>query len=208
MKRSPLLLGLLGAAAIGALAAQAQVPGVNSTLNSVFTLVYDASTMKKTYSASRGFYSTAATAQDICTLYGRAGQTVKVRRIIIGLRSSSAGSDPVGIIKRSSIQIGGTAQTVTPVAYDSASAASTAVAEFYTANATTAGTFVGLLAEITVPVAPTSQVDRDYTYITGQLGSPIVLRGAAESVSANLSGITLTAGAASCTFEWTEDNDS
>lgn len=38
----------------------------------------------------------------------------------------------------------------------------------------------------------------------GKLGQPIVLRGVAQSVAINLSGITLT-GTVSCTFEWTEE---
>ena len=68
--RTKLLCGF-AALLTAALAAQAQVPGVNSTLQTVFTLAYDNSTMKQTFSSSKTFVPAAA-ATDVCTLNGSA----------------------------------------------------------------------------------------------------------------------------------------
>lgn len=205
--RTKLLCGLV-AASVAVLAAQAQVPGVNSTLNSVFTLAYDNSTMKQTFSATRAGITAVASQTDMCSITGSATKTVKVRRIFFNNESASAVAEPVSIVKRSTANTGsGTALAVVP--YDSNNAAtSVALAEVWTA-APTVGTQVGILADVILPFgwvssATVNSLPAPYAFTFGALGQPIVLRGAAEQVSINLSGITLT-GTVSCTFEWTEE---
>lgn len=202
--RTKLLLGF-AAIATSVLAAQAQVPGVNSALQSVFTLAYDNSTMKPTYSATLTGITAVASQTDQCTLTGSATRRVKVRRIIFTNLPTVAVTEPIAIVKRSSATTGaGSALPTVP--YDSANAATTvSLAETWTA-APTVGTLVGVLADVIVGFPVSTTAATPYTFEFGRLGQPIVLRGIAQSVSVNLSGTTFT-GTVGCTFEWTEDND-
>ncbi len=192
-----------------ALAAQAQVPGVNSTLNAVFTLAYDQSTMKPTYSATR-LITPASSATDVCILGGSATRSVRVRRIIFsGYTTGTAVTEPVAILKRSTLGTGGTQQLIDMVPHDTtntltnAANTATANAEAFTANPTV-GTLVGALADVYVSFQATTGINSGYQFEFGRLGSPIVLRSAAQNVVVNLNGVTIT-GLISCTFEWTEE---
>ncbi len=211
MKLRTILLSAAAGLLTGMLAAQAQVPGVNSTLNSVFTLAYDNSTMKQTYSATvAGVVATPAPG-DVCSLYGSATKNIRLRRVIFSaLVSGALAMDPVAVVKRSSIAIGGTLFTTMPFTatpYDSSNAAATATVEAYSTVPTTTGTLVGVLADIyiTLPGATTSVVQTGPTVFEfGKLGQPIVLRGVAEHVDVNNAfGLGTTQA---CTFEWTEES--
>ena len=200
--RSKLLIGVAAIFTI-ALAAQAQVPGINSTLNTVFTLAYDNSTMKPTYSATQTGITAVASQTDQCTLNGSASKVVKVRRIIFSNVPTTAVTEPIAVVRRSTANTG--AGTALPtIAYDSGSAAtSVALAETWTA-APTVGTLTGVLADIVAPFAISTGANAPIVFTFGQLGSPAVLRGVAQSLSINLSATTFT-GTVGCTFEWTEE---
>lgn len=201
--RTKLLCGVV-AAAVAVLAAQAQVPGVNSTINSVFTLAYDNSTMKQTFSATQAGITAVASQTDMCSLTGSATKTVKVRRVIFSnVPLATAVTEPISVLKRSTATTGAGTSLAT-VAYDTNNAAtSVALAEVWTA-APTVGTPIGVLADIVAPFAIGSGANSPITFTFGQLGQPLVLRGVAEQVAINLSGVTLT-GTVGCTFEWTEE---
>lgn len=213
MKLRSILLAT-GAATLAALiAANAQVPGINSSLNSVFTLAYDNSTMKPTYSATRAGIAPASGATDICTLTGSATKTIKVRRIMVSGYTATAQTDPVSIIKRSTANTGGTGVQLTATAYDSTNSltgsttnTATAVAEAFTGNPTT-GTQAGLLADVYIGFGLATNASETLHEITfGILGSPVILRGIAQTLSVNLNGLTYVAPVGmSCTFEWTEE---
>lgn len=196
---------LCGIAALltGVLVAQAQVPGVNSTLNSVFTLVYDQSTMKPTYSATATSVAAVASQTDMCSLQGSATKTIKVRRIAFGNVPTTAYSEVVAVVKRSTANSGAGSALAT-AAYDTSNAAtSVAQAEIWTA-APTLGTIIGVLADVTIPFGISTSSSAPYYFEWGQRGQPIVLRGVAQSVAINLNTVTLT-GTVSCLFEWTEE---
>lgn len=198
----------VGAVFIAGLAANAQVPGVNSTLNSVFTLAYDNSTSKPSYSSSFVVVP-AASATDVCVLHGSASKTMRVRRVILSGQTSVATADPVGIIKRSGPDLAGTATTITPVAYDTTFAAATGVTEAFTANPTTLGTVIGNIADPILfwgNLSTTAPIRYELNF--GELASPIFLRGIGQNIAVNLNALTYLNGKLACTFEWTEDNDS
>lgn len=204
--RTKLLYGAL-CLLTGALAAQAQVPGVNSALQSVFTLAYDNSTMKPTYSATTPVFTLASAATDVCSLQGSATKRVKIRRIIVGGAATAVASDPAEIIKRSTAGTGGTQVLDTMVPYDASSAAATALAEHFTANVTV-GTVVGVIQTQWLTFANlTTGVGTPVVFTFGELGQPLVLRSAAQNVTVNLNGATFAGGVLTCTFEWTEDTD-
>ena len=181
-----------------------QSPGINSTLNSVWTYVGEPSTYKATYSASSGG-SPASSATDVCTLTGSATKTIRLRRIIFtGITTSTVATNPVLVYKYSTAASGGTATTMTDVPYDSTSSAGSAAAKFYTANPTI-GTAVGLLSDKQYTFALTTSVTvPTLEFKFGELGSPVILNSAAQYVSVNLGAATV-AGPVACTFEWTEE---
>lgn len=206
------VLGLVGVVAIGSLAAQSQVPGVNSTLNAVFNLVYDNSTMKPTYSAVR-VIATASSATDVCALAGSASKNVRIRKVELSGLSTSVVAEHVGIIKRSAAPSGGTGGMFTSIPYDTVNSltgsttnAATAIAEYWTANPTV-GTIVGFIADPVMPFRAATAGNNDFNLVLdfGTLGSPVVLRGVAQSLAVNLNGITISGGEITCRFEWTEE---
>lgn len=204
--RSILLAALVGVIT-AVLAAQAQVPGVNSNLQTMWTLAYDNATVKPTYSASVGFSPTATTATDVCRLTGSASKTIKVRRIFFNAQATTAVTVPVSVIKRSTANSGGTATTLTNVPYDSQFAAATAVASVYTANPTV-GTAVGNLADPYFSIGNLTTGGAQAfpsVLLYGQQGAAITLRGVAQSVVVYLNGGSYSGIVASCTFEWTEE---
>jgi hypothetical protein len=127
--------------------------------------------------------------------------------VFLNLKATTAVTVPVGIVKRSTANSGGTAITPTVVPYDSSNSAGTAVVRVYTANPTV-GTAVGYLADpyFTVGDLTTGGVQRfPSVLIYGEQGSPIVLRGVAQGLAVNLNAASLSGVVASCTFEWTEE---
>lgn len=203
----------LGALAIFALAAQGQVPGVNSTLNSVFTLVYDASTSKPTYSATVASFVPSGATHDACTLQGSSTKTIRVRRAFVSGRLGTAVADPVAIVRRNVAVTGLTGATLlTAASYATANPAATAVAEYYTTAPTnlTSGSLVSVIADIPVFFGNlTTTAPVPYIFNFGQLGSPVFLRGTSQTLSINFGGLTFGGSALmDCTWEWTEDSDS
>jgi hypothetical protein len=203
MKYRSILLAAAASLITAVLVAQAQVPGVNSTLNSVFTLAYDNSTMKPTYSATQTGITAVASQTDQCTLTGSATKTIKVRRIWFSNLPTAAAVEPIAIVKRSTATTG-TGGTLYTAAYDSSNPATTVgLAENWTA-APTVGTYVSTLADITFPFAISSGANAPALFEFGRLGQPIVLRGVLQQVAVNLNSTTFT-GTVGCTFEWTEE---
>lgn len=194
------------------LTVQAQVPGVNSTLQAVFNLVYDNSTMKPTYSASR-FVAGATGLNDVCTLTGSATKNIRVRRVVVSGLANAVVSEPIQINKYSTLPVGGAGGLMTGVPYDSTNSlsgstsnAATAIADVWTTSPTP-GTLVGALADIiyTYGNLTTGAGAVAYTFNFGQLGSPVVLRGAAQNIAVNLGNVSAAGAQLACTFEWTEE---
>lgn len=200
-----------GAAVLAALiAANAQVPGVNSTLQSIFTLAYEVSTSKPTYSATQLMAMTSTAAGDVCALSGSATKTIRVRRVIVGGVTTVAESNPVAFVKRTGTYTGGGSQ-MTKVAYSTTYAASGVTAEYWLGTAPTAATLVGYLADVYVgfaTAATASGASFGAAYDFGKLAAPVFLRGTSQWLAVNFNGVNYNAANLTCTFEWTEDNDS
>ena len=201
--RTKVICGLL-AIVTGAIAAQAQ-PGINNNYPAMWNMVWEASTLKKTYSATTALAVPASSATDVCSLSGSATRVVRVRRIIFTSTPTTAVSEPIAILKRSTAYTAGAGAALTKVPYDSQYGASTVgMAEVWTGNPTV-GTIVGALAEVSFHFGvSTTAPSIPAVFTFGQLGSAAVLRGVAQNVAINLNGTTFT-GTFSCTFEWTEE---
>jgi len=205
MKFRTLLVAGIASLLTAVVVSQAQVPGVNSALNTVFTLAYDNSTMKPTYSAS-GRATLVASATDVCTLTGSTTKNIRVRRVLFSGLATAVIAEPVSIVKRSTVTTGANSALITMVPYDSSNSAATAVAETWSGNGTL-GTLVGALADVYYVSGnfTTGVGGEPIEFKFGELGQPVVLRGAAQEIAVNLSGITWASGVANCVFEWTEE---
>lgn len=208
MRYRTLIASVLAALVTAVLVAQAQVPGVNSALNAVFTLAYDQSTMKPTYSAT-ALITSQASSTDICSLSGSATRTVKVRRVIISGFSAVTVSEPFSIVRRSAQNTGAGAAMIKAV-YDTtnsltnsaANSSTAALAEIWTSP--TLGLLVAQLADVFISFGLSTALNSAYEFDFGRLGSPVVLRGVAQNIAVNLNGNVFT-GSLTCTFEWTEE---
>lgn len=212
------------------LAAQAQVPGVNSTLNTVFTYVYEASTNKPTYAAtvrsipqlSTTGAAVSAPTDDVCTITGSATKTVRVRRVIVSGVTGTASTDPLSILFRTTLNsggsgvfgAGGTRGPATITSYDTNNGAATAIVEGYNAwdNTFANGTLAGELLETNLVWGSIAGTTAQYLqYVFGERGSAGILRSATQQITVNIGATLPTTGAGVttanivCTFEWTED---
>lgn len=211
MRLRTLLAVGLAALVSGILAAHAQLPGVNSTLPTVFTYMYEASTNKPTYSAAMSIAngSVASSPTDVCSLQGSATRTIRVRNITVGGVATAVATEPVAILRRNAAPSAGTSIAFTPSAYDSSNSAATAIADVYTSNPAGGVGAATVLADALVTWGnfTTGVGSGNYTFTFGRLGSPVILRGTSQVLSVNLSGITSAGLNLQCTFEWTEYTD-
>ena len=178
-------------------------PGVNNNFAVVWNMVWEASTVKPTYSATM-VVTPAASQTYACQLSGSATKTIRARRVLLQGNAAAVQSEQIAIGKFSTAFTGGGTQT-TPVAYDSQSAAATGVIEMWTASPT-AGTLVGyLLDPIFTWNNATTGVGTPLVVSFGQFGSAVALRGAAQSLVVNMNSQPGSGNTLSCTFEWTEE---
>lgn len=160
---------------------------------------------ESTYTASILGLVPAASATDIFEIIGSATKTIKVRRIrVTGNRTTSASHDTV-LLRRSTLNSGGTFTNPVSVRHDTNNSLATAVVKAYTANPTL-GTLIGNLSadkQFLNNSATGSSDVRDYV-LTESGAQPIFLRGVNESVSINLNGATIAGGLFDIWAEWTE----
>lgn len=212
MKLRTLLLSGIALTVVGVLAAQAQLPGVNSNFATVFTYMYEASTNKPTYSSTMTYNNgqVPASARETCTLRGSATKTLRVRRVIVGGNAGAVTTEPIAINKYSAVGVGGVQTVGAMIPYDSQWSASTALTDYVTTVYTTRPTLVGTLTDFYVVYGNggTGTGNSSVIYDFGQLASPVILRGVAQSLAVDLGTFVPTGLQFSCTFEWTEYNES
>lgn len=188
--------------------AQSPTPGINSTLSTIFTYMYEPSTNKATYSAAMSVEPVASSPTDVCSLYGSATKRIRVRKLIVSGEATSVTTEPIAIMKRSTAASNGTSVATTGVAWDSTNATATALADIYSTNPTV-GTLVGVIADPFVTWSNfTTGVGTTLTYNFGERESPVILRSASQGLTVHLNGITTAGLNLMCTWVWTEDSDS
>lgn len=183
------------------------LPGVNSTLQTVFTYGFELSSDKPTYSATTGAFTIASSPQDVCAIQGSATKLIRVRRLWWSATSTSAAQEPVDIYFRTASATDGTGVIVSGVKYDTSVVAPTGRMEKWTANPTPGAGSVLWQDLMSYNAITTANVTASPPMIEfGRAGGQaIILRGLAQSLVVNLNGTTLTGGTGYCTFEWTEE---
>lgn len=207
MKRS-LLAGALVLGLIAPALAQNTVPQVGVTSGYL---------AKSTYSSAFFGLVPPASATDIICIAGSATKTVRLQ----GIRLSGSGtaiSIPVTIVKRASVDTGGTpaATTANPgvvtqiMKRDSGNAAATATLISYTANPTitdTAPTYLDSfqMAFAAAATGPAVVIVLDYSRDAVNLQQLPTLKSAAEQICINFNGATVTSPLLTGSIAWTEE---
>lgn len=162
---------------------------------------------KATYSVF-GTFTPAATPTDVAELRGAAGKIIRLKRIIISGAASAGGNVAVSVIRRSTLNTGGTLVNLPIVTHDTANLAPAAVYRVYSANPSALGTSVGALAGSRLHFTHSLEVaDRLVIDFSRNNDKAPVLRSATESFGINLGGATLPGSAALDIWTtWTEES--
>jgi len=185
------------------------VPRALTQLGNLKVAIQETSITKPTYSSTISF-TPPATPTDMFIIEGSATKTVRVLRVEVSGTSTANSLNLIKIIKRSTADTTGTfvADTATP--FDSGFPATTVnrVGHF-TANPGALGTAVGtgMQGLILCGITATGGVNDRLVFLFGDIvGSPITLRGVAQTLAVNFNGAALPAGLViQITVYWTEE---
>lgn len=167
-----------------------------------------------TYSAV-GSFTPPATPTDIVSIIGSASKIIRVFSFVLITNNTAAGSQQFTVIKRSTLNSGGTYVAVIGAAHDSLDAAATATTGHYTANPASLGASLGFVtvirvaSPVLVPGSFAGIVFDAGNELLPQIGGvvePIVLQGAAQGLYVNFNSVALVAGQVhSYRITWTEE---
>lgn len=212
MKRTfALALGLVLTSALAF--AQTGGPGVNSVPQP--GLITGINNQQPTYTAGFIGLVPAASATDTVCIAGSSTKTIAVTRIQLSGTAGTLVTLPVTLVRRTSVDTGGTAGSTTAnpantiAKHDTASATATAVPISYTAVPTIVDSSPTYLqtANLTLPVtsAGTSTAPLDWRYGNIAIGEqPLYLRGVAAQLCLNLNTISVTSGVLTGSITWYE----
>lgn len=210
MKRSLVLLGLLLGLIAPAAAQVNTVPQVGVT---------SAYVPKATYSAVFIGLAPAASTTDLLCIAGSSSKTIRVQSIRMSGSAGTTLSLPVTVLRRASLDTGGTAATTTAnpantiSKRDTTQAAATATLISYTANPTvndssptyidSAQLAVSLTTMATVGNIVTFDWSRDNTNL---LLAPTIRNGqTTQQICVNLNATSLSSGLLTGSITWTEE---
>lgn len=162
--------------------------------------------IRQTYSATAAAFTPAASATDVFTITGSATKTVIIKKIRVSgsTTSGSAIKLTTNLIRRSTVDTGGTRVAATVIPNDTNNAAGTATVGHYTANPTL-GTAVGTVRSIHNGITNTGMSGGDVVFELGDNDHQgITLRGTTQQLAVNFNSTTITGGIISISVEWVE----
>ena len=167
--------------------------------------VYAYPGVRATYSASIVGMTPASSATDLFTIQGAANKVVRVTKIVCTGTSTALGNTLLQIVKRSTVDTGGTATNPAAIPHDKSDVAAAATIAAYTANPTL-GTAVGVIRVGFVGTGTATALGTPFTQDFGSISDKqAILRSATDQLAVNANAASLASGAAlSCTVEWTE----
>ena len=159
----------------------------------------------------------AASATDLVCIHGSATKTIKLQSLKLSGSAGTLVSLPVTLVRRASVDTGGTAASTTAnpantiAKMDTINATATAVPISYTANPTindSSPTYIDS-AELTLPVTSAGTVivplEFNFARNNSQLLQTPTLRGTAQQFCANLNAVSVSSGVINGTLVWTEE---
>jgi len=175
--------------------------------NTDASLVKTIDGVSKTYSASITGLVVAAAATDFFMITGSATKTIRITKIeVIGTATAAAATD-ILVIKRSTLNDGGTSTTLTSVPHDSSDSAATSIIKAYTVDPTSLGTSVGNIISHKLFLSTATTQPYAWKMLFGDRASKaIVLRGATQCLCLNYNGRTNAGNAISISVEFIEDS--
>lgn len=191
--------------ALGTYNALAQCPGINCVFNQVIAIPVDG--IRTTYAISVRGLVPATNASDIVEFCGSATKTVRITKISVGGRATSAASVDLTLVKRSTANSGGTATNPTRVPYDASAGAASATVSAYTANPTL-GTAVGSIStkQLFLGNLTTGAPGADAQWTFGDRpATAVILRAAAQCLGISFNSGTASGGLLDAELEWTEE---
>lgn len=160
---------------------------------------------KTTYSAATGGFTPATTATDFLTIVGSSTKTIRVTRISIWGFATSAISEEILLIVRTTANTSGTASQPTIAQHDQNDTAPTAVVNLYSANPTL-GSSGGVLRQAKLNCGATGAAGQLVWDFGLRNAKAIVLRGVAQCLALNYNGAAVPSGMKlSIEVEWTEE---
>ena len=163
-----------------------------------------------TYSAFCTAFTPPATPTDVFSILGSASKTIAILRAMMSTVQTTAGVNAWYLAKRSTAYTGGVAVAATGLPHDSADAAPSAVAQWWTTLFTGGGSLVGnyWAGRINSPAPATAGIGGILTAevdFVRLFGKPLILRGVGQSLSWNFLAVALPAGLSVLAgFTWVE----
>lgn len=151
------------------------------------------------------------TPTDVMTISGSNTSIIRVARILISGSRSGSGAVLINVIKRNTLNSGGTSTTIVAGKLDSLLPDATATVKAYTANPTSLGTLDFQMVSTRFPFASLDEKEARessviFDWLDGSTPIPLILRGPNESLCINLAGVTIGSFARlDCSIFWLED---
>lgn len=161
---------------------------------------------KATYSASIvGVAIASSNTTDVFAIAGSASKIIRITRIGFSGAQTGTGQRDVALIRRSTINTGGTSVAVANVSLDTTNAAATASVVYYTANPTL-GTSAGMIRSARLLFGASGINSDNYSWDFGtRPAQAVVLRGANQQLVINLNGVSSGGTVVAINVEWTEE---
>lgn len=204
--------------ALGGVASLAITSVALAQVNTVPQVGFITGTLNKsTYSAVSIGLVPAASATDIFCISGSATKTIKISGIRITGVAGTLTTVPLVVLRRASLDTGGTAALTTAApnltngASDSNNPTATATLIAYTANPTIVDTspMYFRAQNLTTPTvaAGTNTPPVDFTFgsTLPNFTQPLVVRGVAQQVCLNLQASSISSGVLNIGMQWTEE---
>jgi hypothetical protein len=161
---------------------------------------------KATYSCSIVGLIPPSTPTDIFTISGSATKIIKITKIIITATQTTSTIRDILILKRSTLNSGGTFSSPIIVSHDSTNITLLAIIKAYTVNPTSLGTLVGNMVTMKILIGNTTTNPDELILDWGTRPSQaIVLRGVNEMLAINLNSITSAGNNFDISIEFTEE---
>jgi hypothetical protein len=167
-------------------------------------------TLPPTYSTSvTGLVPRALGATDLFTIENPVGSTILIHVWVVAASGTAvvALTVDMGIVKRSTLNSGGTFTTPATVAHDSQNPPAQATVKAYTNNASSLGALVGTKRSVKFPLLASGVAVSTPTFEiyskAGKPQQPYTLR-AGELLGINLGSLAIVGGSMDLVFEWTE----
>lgn len=167
---------------------------------------FDFSEGVKSYSAA-GTVVVVASATDVFTIYGSATAGVYITKIEVSGFQTTAALARLALIKRSTLDTGGTPVALSAIPHDASDPASSVVVNTYTANPAVLGAVVGNIdvAYVIIPLATgATGSGYPYTFNFGERAKVVFLNGVNQGLALNLNAVTFAGCTLAIRVEWYE----